>query len=245
MKTNESGHHINVANLNLLMEKIKSIGDQYKPVKKELMLYNLQALYEGGNSQLQKVAYQLAIWKLKVDDREEAFKTVKTTVSRAIGNLYAMDVKRSVIKDAREYQRKINSTRLAKPKEKETQEDQQQEDEKKHSISQQSYNSVLNNFVSFIALLENTPGYQTNEADLTLESLRDFQKRLLLANEEMDTASTGLSNTRMARDHFFYTPETGLVDISFSAKNYIKGIFSPSHPKYIEIRKISFRNIRK
>lgn len=242
---NESGHHINVANLNLLMEKIKSIGDQYKPVKKELMLYNLEKLYEEGNSYVHKVADQYGIWKLKVDDREELFKTVKPIVTRIIGNLYGMDVKSSMIKDARQLQAKINSTRLTKPKEKDILTDLQKEDEKKHSVSQQSFNSVLNNFSTFLSLLENTTGYQTNETELTLENLRDFKKRLQIENQGMDTASTGLNNTRIIRDQFLYTPETGMVDIALSAKHYIRGIFGSSHPKYLEIRKINFRNFRR
>lgn len=244
MAANESGHHINVDNLDPLMEEVKNIGSLYKPIKNALKLPNLINLHDQGKNQLLKVAQHHGAWKLAVDDRQELFVKINPLVTRIIGNLYGMDVKTSLIEDARQMQAKISSTRLSKPKQKDMENDQEQ-DEKKHSVSQQSYNSILNNFSSFLALLSKAEGYETNEQDLSLDALEDFKAQLQQANTRMNSAASGLSGARMQRDVFLYTPETGLVDTALSVKNYIKGIYGAKHPQYLSVLKIKFRNIRK
>ena len=106
MAINEPGHHINVDNLDPLMERIKKVGVLYRPVKKSLLLANVQILYTQGKVHLKTVDTQLAIWKLAVDNRQEVFRKTNPLVTRIIGNLYSMDVKSSLIEDAKELQRK-------------------------------------------------------------------------------------------------------------------------------------------
>lgn len=244
MAISETGHHINIENLDLLAKKIKAMGTAYKPVKKEILLLNLEGKYNEGKMHSTKIDGLLSSWKIVVDDRQEVFKKVKPLVTRIIGNLYGMDVKSSLIEDAKQLQAKINSTRLTKPKDKSIEND-QDADESKHSVSQQSFNSMVKNYSSFLSLLEKAPGYQTNIADLTLLSLQNFKKQLQIANTTMNTSSTDLYNARADRNLFLYTPETGLVDIALSAKNYIKGMYGASHPTYLDSKKVSFKNIRK
>lgn len=241
MAISETGRHINVDNLDLLITKIRAMGADYKPVKKELLIVNLESLYSEGKNFFQKTDDQFSNWKIAVDDRQEVFKKVKPLVTRIIGNLYGMEVKASIIEDAKQLQAKINSTRLTKPKDKDIEKD-KDPDESKHSVSQQSFNSIFKNFSTFISLLQQSEGYETNIPDLKLTILDDFKKNLQTANNTMNESATNLENIRLKRNSFLYTPEIGLVDIALSSKNYIKGIYGATHPTYLAVKKVSFRN---
>ncbi|RZL42498.1 MAG: hypothetical protein EOP00_23445, partial [Pedobacter sp.] len=70
----ESGNHINVENLDPLMKKIVTIGPLYKPVKKELLLINIEKLYDTAKEKIQIVNDAFGTWKLVVDDRQAMFK---------------------------------------------------------------------------------------------------------------------------------------------------------------------------
>lgn len=244
MANYESGHHINVENLDPLMRRIESMGGVYKPIKKALLLTNIQSLYDNGKLKLKDVNDTFGVWKIVVDDRQAEFKKIKTIVSRIIGNLYGMEVPASFIEDAKQLQAKINSVRLTKPKPKDIDND-LNPDKTQHSVSQQSFNSVLHNFSGFLSLLDKSPEYKTNIADLTIPALKEFHTQLEKANKGMNKAAEALSSARIARNIYLYTPETGLVDTALSVKNFIKGIFGASHPTYLEVKKISFRNINK
>lgn len=244
MKNSESGIHINVENLDPLIKKVEKIGPRYNPVKETLQIPSLREKYEDGKKYIKDVNDALGEWKLMVDDRQVPFKKVKPLVTRIIGSLYGMEVPASFIEDAKQYQAKINSKRLTKPKAADIEKD-LSSDNKQHSVSQQSYNSLLNNFEAFIKLLDKTPNYQTNIPDLSITALYDFYKQLEQSNLNMNTAATNLSNVRIQRNLFLYTPETGLVDTALSVKNYVKGIFGATHPTYLDIKKIRFANRRK
>ena len=83
----ESGHHINVDNVDPLIKKVTLIGPVYKPAKVALQLTSLQNMHNTGKQIIGKVNSKFGAWKIVVDDRQARFKKVPKIVNRVIGNL--------------------------------------------------------------------------------------------------------------------------------------------------------------
>ena len=56
--------------------------------------------------------------------------------------------------------------------------------------------------------------------------------------------NTDLSNARIARNNILYTQNTGLYDIQFEVKKYVKSVFGTSSPQYNQIKGIEFTKPR-
>jgi hypothetical protein len=254
MAYSETGHNINVAHLNQLNETIITFGEKYNPAKNRIKLLELQALYTAGNQQIAFVQTSKNNYSTKVDDREDAYKNVKTFSTQIIGIMSGTNVSKALIKDAKSINKKIQGTRIDNPntppttnQEGEPIEDNSIENDplgKKHSTSRQSHISIQENFADLVDLLENAENYDPNEDEFKIPSLKDYSENLKNANQRIDTAVAQVKEKRIDRNQFLYTPETGLVDTALEAKDYIKGLFGASSPEFKAADAISFRNFK-
>jgi len=92
-------------------------------------------------------------------------------------------------------------------------------------------------------LLTSVPLYNPNEEDLKVESLTTLYTELKAKNTDVLTATIQLSNARISRNEILYKPLTGLVDIAFDTKLYIKSVFGATSPYFKQISKIEFKTI--
>lgn len=254
MAYSETGHNINVAHLNQLNEMIITYGEKYNPAKNRIKLVELQALYTSGGEQISFVQTAKNNYSTKVDERENAFKNVKTFSTQIIGIMSGTNVSKALISDAKSINKKIQGTRIDNPntppptnEEGEIIEDNSIENDplgKKHSVSRQSHISLQENFADLVDLLANAVGYDPNEDDFKIDALTHFSDSLKKANEKIDTAVALVKDKRIDRNQFLYTPETGLVDTALEAKDYIKGLFGATSPEFKAADAISFRNIK-
>ena len=82
--------------------------------------------------------------------------------------------------------------------------------------------------------------YNPNEEELKISTLTALYEDLKAKNTAVVETTTPLSNSRIARNEVMYKPLTGLVDIAFDSKVYIKSVFGPSSPQYKQISKLKF-----
>ena len=108
------------------------------------------------------------------------------------------------------------------------------------SAAQLSYDSKLENLDKLIMLLTSVPLYSPNEEDLKVESLKTLYSQFKALNNDVLTATIQLSNARISRNDILYKPLTGLVDIAFDAKVYIKSVFGATSPQFKQVSKLSF-----
>lgn len=244
MAFNETGHYKNVANLNLLIGYINSYGATYAPTKETIKLTNLQALYQAGHDNIDAVQTAKNNYSQKVDDREDAFKNIKTFSTRVVANLSGTNVSAQTIKDAKSINAKIQASKASKPKIDPENPEAVDPTDKSHSTSRQSYDSLYENFNDMVNLLNIAAGYDTNQAEFQIADLTAFAQKLKTANEKINNAIVEVTNKRIQRNNLLYTQANGLVDTALEAKKYIKGLFGASSLQYKTINSISFRNFK-
>lgn len=232
--TSETGHAKNVANFETEISFCTAYGTAYNPSKESLKLEALNALLtqsRTSNSEVTDAKNQL---DLTINQRQIKFNPLKPTATRIISALEVTDAYRQTIDDAKSINNKIQGRRsTAKPKE--------GEEVRTISTSQQSYDSLLDNFLKLIDLVASEPSYTPNETELQVASLQAYAQELQTSNTNVINANTAYSNTLISRDNTLYADDTGLVDTALDVKKYVKSVFGVTSPQYKQISKITFR----
>lgn len=108
------------------------------------------------------------------------------------------------------------------------------------SVSQQSYDSLLENFNKLILLVASEPTYTPNEVDLQVATLTALAATLAVQNTAVIDATTNLSNARITRNTTLYAKTTGLYDIVQEVKKYVKSVFGAASQQYKQVSRIKF-----
>ena len=243
--TFETGHAKNVANLETLITAVAAYGNTYNPSKDSIKLTALQTLFTTSKASLNAVNMAHSAYSNAVAARESAFQPFSKLITRVNSALKASDTSVQVDESAQTIVRKLQGKR-ASPK---LTDDEKQalEAEGKEvnqiSAAQLSYDSKLENFDKLIMLLTLVPLYNPNEEDLKITSLTALHNELKTKNTDVLAATIQLSNARISRNEILYKTATGLVDIAFDTKMYIKSIFGATSPYYKQISKLEFKTI--
>ena len=112
--------------------------------------------------------------------------------------------------------------------------------DKSISVSQQSYDSLMDHFAKLIETVSQEPLYTPNEADLTIAGLNTLLTQMQTANTGVINSTTSVSNSRIVRDKTLYHETTGLVQNAGEVKKYIKSLFGASSSQYKQVSKIKF-----
>ena len=104
-----------------------------------------------------------------------------------------------------------------------------------------SFDSRVENFGRLISLLATIREYNPNEEELKIETLKELQTKLIQSNKDVVLASISLSNNRMNRNTILYSKISGLVDIAFDSKIYIKSVFGATSPQFKQVSRLYFK----
>ena len=238
----ETGHANNVANLESLILSATAFGTSYNPSKESLKLSSLQTLLTASKDSLNATNIAQSAYSNAVSARESAFEPFSKLITRVNNSLKASDTTVQVDESAETIVRKLQGRRASTKLTEEEIKALQAEGKEVNQIStaQLSYDSRLENFDKLIMLLESVPLYNPNEEDLKVESLKTLQANLKVKNSDVVVASIQLSNARIARNEILYKPLTGLIDVAFDFKVYIKSVFGATSPQYKQISKLKF-----
>lgn len=233
--TSETGHPINVANFESLISFCNGYGTKYNPAQNAIKLTALDTLHTNAKSALKSVNDKLAKFTVATNQRQLAFEPINKLTTRLIAALDASGTTDKIVEDARTIGRKITGARKNKkiliPN---------PDDSISISVSQQSYNARLENYSKLKELLEEEPLYKPNETDLKITTLTTQITDMATKNTAVISATTTLSNARVARNHVLYDKNTGLVDVALEVKKYVKSVFGTSSPEYKQVSKIKF-----
>ena len=233
--TSETGHAKNVDNLGLLISNIASYGDRYKPTNPSILLEALKKMEADGRAAVLAVNDAMPIYSRATIERDNAFAPLGQLVTRSLNSLRASSSSEQTDEAASAIVRKIRGNRTTAKTAAAT-------DVKVATVStsQQSYDSVLDNYERYIQYIAATPEYAPNEEDIKLPVLKALAVELRAKNTACNNAKVAIDNARMARNRVLYTPLTGLVDVALDAKTYIKSLFGSTSPEYKQVAKIDF-----
>ena len=231
--TSEKGHAKNIANFETEIAFCIGYGADYNPSNPDLKIDKLQEKWEKAKLKLKAVKTTKEPFDSVTGARQTLFKPLKPYTTRIINALIAQKVPPTVIKDARTLVRKINGKRAKEDKNNDNEENQ-------ISVSQQSYDRLVDTFDELLVLVQTEPNYNPNEDDLKTTGIESFLNQLIAANTAVRNSYVSYNNAMIARDKELYETETGLVDIAYEVKNYVKSVFGATSPQYHQISGLEF-----
>lgn len=244
--TSETGHAKNAANFDDLISFVTGYGTAYNPSKATIKLTALQTLSTSAKTAINAVNAALPAYSNAVAAREASFEPLSKLITRVNNALKATDTTEQVDESAKTLVRKIQGSRatVKKTDEEIATEKSEGKETKEISSSQMSYDSRLDNFDKLIKLLTSVTLYAPNEADLKVTALTTLYNDLKAKNTAVVTATTPLSNARIARNDILYKANTGLVAIALDTKTYIKSLYGATSPQYKQVSKLEFKAVK-
>jgi hypothetical protein len=242
--TNERGHAVNVANLELLISACTHCNGKYKPSNPNLTVESLQKFLVSAQSIIKDVQAKKTAYDNAVIERKTVFDPVKKLSTRIINALNSCGAKPLTVTNARTVINKIQGKRAVSKKEVTKQAAKEGTEQPVFaSTSQQSFDQVVNNFSQLIQIIKSEPLYKPNEEDLSVSTLETLHAFLMAKNSAVMNAETILNNARISRDKLLYSGENNIVELSKEVKSYIKSIFGASSAEFKKINSVSIRSI--
>lgn len=243
----ETGHAKNVANFEDLISFCIGYGTTYNPVNVNIKVAGLQAKNTAAQGAIQTVKITKTAFDNATNAREIAFESLKKLSTRIVNALEATTAAKQTVDDAKTVNRKIQGKRSGKLPAAPTAGDGTTTDPNAEpatraiSVSQQSYDALIDNFTKLIQTVSAEPLYLPNENDLKATALNTLLTGLKTANTGVINTTTAYSNARISRDTALYAPNTGLVDTALEVKKYVKSLFGASSPQYKQISSLQFK----
>lgn len=262
----EVGHNKNVANYEDLISRCIGLGTTYNPVLNAIKIVQMNAQKTAAIAALNNAITAFNVYKNSTNLREIAFKPLRKLGSRVIAALKASGASKQTIDDAIAINRKLqgkgkqtladagkNSESLKEKDEKAEVKEEgiatipgpvEDKEAKRHSTSQQSFDSLIEHFTKLIDLVNGQPTYGPNEIELKVVTLNTTLAGIKASNTAVINAYTVYSNAKIARNTVLYAEGTGLVDVALKAKDYVRSVYGAGSPQAKQITKLKFRNFR-
>lgn len=249
----ETGHAKNVANFEKMVDFCVGYGTTYNPSKTTIKVAALQTLLTNSKNAILAVNTNIPAYSNAVAARELAFEPLSKLVTKIINSLKATDTSQQVVDNALTYARKLQGRR-AKAIIKNVNlpvgepvpgaEILIEQESKNISASQMSYDNRLDNLDKLIKLLSSVTTYAPNEAELKTTALTTLINDLKVKNSAVISFFVPISNARISRNDILYKENTGLVDIAFDVKAYVKSLFGATSPQFKQISKLVFTRVK-
>ena len=241
--TSEVGHAKNVANFNTIIQAITAFGATYNPSNANLAIANLQTIYTDADAALALLSTKNAELSKAINDRFLVFQPLKPLATKVINALKATGAKPKTVEDAVGYNRKIQGSRSGKLNEEITEAEREENPEKETtnvSVSQQSYDYMVQHLANLIEVLKTESNYAPNETELQVATLETLKTNMETNNTNVVTKRLEAANQRIERNKILYTNEVNLVELSRQVKQYVKSLFGPSSEQYKQISGLKF-----
>ena len=252
--SSETGHAKNVANFEDLISFCTGYGLTYNPSKATIKLLALGTLRTDAKLKLVAVTTASTKFINMTNARQIIFSPIKSLATRIVNALANTDASTEMIDDAKTINRKIQGRRkggdATPPPPAPTPGTPPPEgvtpgDDKQISVSQQSFDSLIENFKKLVALVGSEPTYTPNEIELQIVTLNTLVTNPEAGNTDVINSITALSNSRIARNKTLYQPKTGLYDVAQDVKKYVKSVFGATSPEYKQVSGIKFTDLSK
>ena len=244
--TTETGHAKNVANFEDMISFCVGYGAIYNPVNANKKIAALQAKQTAALAAIQTVNTSRTVYNNATNAREIIFSTLKKLSTRIVNALEATTATQQTIDDAKTANRKIQGGKASKKvplpvvTNPVTPESKVQVEDKSHSVSQQSYDGLVDNFSKLVQVVATEPSYVPNENELKVATLNTLITSLRASNTAVIIANTMYSNMRISRNTVLYGTDTGLVDIAAEVKKYVKSLYGSTSAQYKQLTGLKF-----
>ncbi len=249
--TSETGHYKNVANLQKLALYVQSLP-KYNPARESLKVDNLLRQYNETDSIMEELKAAETAEARTSAERYTPFLQLTSFSTRVVAELESAVPDTNLAGLARGLLAKIRGTRIGKEQEAPEEhtatgpeEGQAPETGKQKSVSQRSYDALIDHFDKLIDVLEAEPNYRTNQPDLDLKALHTKLDQLSALNTAALQAANRANSRRNERQVALYTPVSGLVPTAMAVKGAVLSAYKAASPEYKKAASIAFRTLVK
>jgi len=243
----EVGHAKNVDNFEDLINRCTGFGVSYNPSLNAIKIANMNTLRTNALAALANTVTAYAAYTNAIDNRQIIFDPLQKMATRIINALKACGVSDQIIRDAITINRKIQGKRAKPVKEVENMETQAivgpnpiPVEPVNISVSQLSFDSMVEHYSKLIGLLVSVPAYLPNENELKVVGLNTLLTSMKASNTSAITATTNFINARIARNTLLYAKDTGVVEVAQDCKAYVKSVYGATSPQYKSVSSIKF-----
>jgi len=240
MAISETGHAINIDNLRVLYELCTTFGANYNPFNADISIVSMTTLYNDALGFQNDLIAANNATKLPINDREDKFKALKRLVTKTINAFESGGASKQSVRDARGLVRKITggNVRIKRLEDGTA-------DPKSISNSHQSYVQILDSFKNLVELYKGEASYTPNEVSIQIVSLETLVTELEAANSAVSAVVMDTVHYRSKRDRALYLIGSGVVDIGYACKKYVKSLYGIDSAEYIAARGIKFKRFMK
>ena len=248
----ESGHAKNTANFDHLIALLLTYSTNYTPSNPSLAITNLQTVLTNAQTALTTVKNEYNGWKNATNSREIAFEPLKGLSTRLLNTLMSVGANEQTIKDYKTLNAKVQGSKLTKA-DAGIIEDPNADAANKTtlpvkktvSVSQQSFDNLIEHYDKIIKLLASVPAYNPTEVALKVATLQTTLANLKTVNTAAYTSYAKVSNARIARNKILYENPDALIVLAKAVKAYIKGKFGATSAEYGQVSSIKFVKVVK
>jgi hypothetical protein len=247
----ESGHAKNTANFDHMIALLLTYSTNYTPSNANIVITNLQTVLTNAQTALTTVKNEYNGWKNATNSREIAFEPLKGLSTRLLNTLMSVGANEQTIKDYKTLNAKVQGSKLTKA-DSGIVEDPTVDNSNKTtlpvkktvSVSQQSFDNLIEHYDKIIKLLASVPAYNPTEVALKVVTLQAMLANLKTVNTAAYTSYAKVSNARIARNKILYDNPDALIVLAKSVKAYIKGKFGATSPEYGQVSSIKFTKVK-
>jgi hypothetical protein len=217
----ETGYAKNASNLDSLISSLAAAGTKYNPARADTGIPALKLLSVNTWIGVKGVNDNEKLENQAIANRQIQLGDYKKFATLIINALSGSGASKQKIAEATTINRRIQGIRAsgkAKPALEGA------EAPKTHSISQASYDGILENFKSLVGTLKTEPLYMPNEPEITIAAIDTYIVNLQNNNKAVNDATAATSVARTQRDAILFDAHVGLYDIVTAVKKYLRSV---------------------
>jgi len=217
----ETGYAKNVSNLDSLTSSLVAAGIKYNPARADIGIPALKLLSGNAWAGIGAVIDNQKVENQAIANRQIQLGDHQKFATRIMNALSGSGASQQKIAEATTINRRIQGAR-ASGKGKPAVEG--AEAPKTHSVSQASYDGILENFKSLVGTLKTEPLYMPNEPEITVAAIDTYIKNLNNNNKAVNDATAATSAARTQRDDILFAPTVGLHELVLVIKKYLRSV---------------------
>lgn len=226
-----------LTNTEVFIATATTCGTKYATSKPLYELTNLQTISNDGYVKVTNVDAAETAYKYEVASRMQEFDGLASLCALVVAEMVMSGASRETVDQLRFLVRKLRGQRKV-PK------NPNDPTAVYNSVSQVNYDNLVANFERFIMMVAADPNYDPVTDALKVTTLEAKLETLRTANINVIVAKAELDAARIARNEFFNTEVTGLVDVFLTAKNVVLTNFGRNSAQYKQVSGLSFKRIK-
>jgi len=232
----------NVRSLEKLVDIITGL-EEFKPGQQKLQKSAMVILLTQAQNSVSKVRLAVSDYQDAIDHRAVGFSGLGLLTTRVVSALSACGALPQTVAHARAMKRKLSGYPAIKPAVAAPASAEVTPPPIEGATRRargQDYRSITDYLDQMIDTLATVPGYQPEETDLQVASLRSKLEELRTLNRVVDRSSEQLRVARSERDALMYNGDNSVYQVGKLAKDYVKSIYGYKGATNVAVRKISF-----